>query len=56
MDSLIIIVFVIILVILIIPTNTNYSIEDHHNDIMKHYDKEKWIKYQETEEFKKSNL
>ena len=41
-----IVVFVVILVILINSTNTSYSIDDHHDDIMKDYDEEKWIKYQ----------
>lgn len=48
--------FVIILVILINTVDKPYSIDDHHNDIMKDYDEEKWIKYQETKEFKNSNL
>jgi hypothetical protein len=44
-----IIVFVV-LIIVINSTNTPYSIDDYHNDVMKDYDKEKWIKYQKEHE------
>ena len=58
MSSLILIgtIVFIVLMILINSINDPYSIDDHHNDIMKDYNEEKWIKYQESEEFKKSNL
>ena len=58
MNSLIIIGIIVFVVFIILmnSTNTSYSINDHHEDIMKNYDEEKWIKYQETENFKKSNL
>jgi hypothetical protein len=52
MNSLIIIgvVVFVVLIILINSTDAPYSIDDHHDDIMKNYDEEKWIKYQKEHE------
>ena len=50
-----IIIFVIIMII-INSKNKPYSVDDYHNEIMKDYNEEKWIKYQESEEFKNNNL
>lgn len=44
------VIIFVVLIILINSTNTSYSIEDHHRDIMKDYDEEKWIKYQKEHE------
>ena len=50
MVSGIFIISVILFIILINYNNDSYTIEDHHNDIMKDYDEEKWINYQKERE------
>ena len=50
MVSGIFIICVILFIVLINYNNKPYTIEDHHNDIMKDYDEEKWINYQKEHE------
>jgi len=47
---MIILIIIVLFVILINYNNKSYTIEDHHNDIMKDYNEEKWIKYQKEHE------
>jgi len=44
------ILVILFFIILINYNNKSYTIEDHHNDIMKDYNEEKWIKYQKEHE------
>ena len=45
-----IIIGIIIFIVLINYNDEPYTIEDHHNDIMKDYNEEKWINYQKEHE------
>lgn len=58
MEIIFAIMFIIIgiFVILMNINSKPYTLEDHENDIIKDCDEEKWLKYQETKEFKKNEL